>query len=193
MRLFCLKEIKVSLQETTIFASGFCKAMNYCMFTNVESYLQQNGTWIAPKYSLPSYVKYLLHLIIIVSFSFDHYYCFCHSYIVTQYNKYLMSPDQRTALVNMLCFKEFIICSMKVYNFSSYQGLIVEHGPNISIHNWGIYILNWYTCSFLFPLISQSDLGNISAEIQSLQDQSKSMSIKLQNRQVSCHHIHNYS
>lgn len=30
----------------------------------------------------------------------------------------------------------------------------------------------------------KTDLGSISAEIQSLQDQSRSMSVKLQNRQV---------
>ena len=32
----------------------------------------------------------------------------------------------------------------------------------------------------------QNDLGSISSEIQSLQDQSHSMSIKLKNRQVQC-------
>ncbi len=40
------------------------------------------------------------------------------------------------------------------------------------------------TCTSVFGLGPQTDLGSISSEIQSLQDQSHSMNIKLRNRQV---------
>ena len=44
-----------------------------------------------------------------------------------------------------------------------------------------------YTTHIIDIIYIKTDLGSISAEIQSLQDQSRSMSVKLQNRQV-CNH-----
>ena len=51
----------------------------------------------------------------------------------------------------------------------------------------GIHNIKIYPC--LFPSIHQEDLGSISSEIQTLQEQSLSMNIKLKNRQVSSHYM----
>ena len=58
---------------------------------------------------------------------------------------------------------------------------------NLQVKKMGIHNIKIYPC--LFPSIRQEDLGSISSEIQTLQEQSLSMNIKLKNRQVSSHYM----
>jgi len=50
-------------------------------------------------------------------------------------------------------------------------------------------MLTTYMCIPYFPSAYQEDLGSISSQIQTLQEQSLSMNIKLKNRQVSKKHL----
>ncbi len=68
-------------------------------------------------------------------------------------------------------------------------GLVPRHGEGVGLTLTPFVLGNEagahkVTCTSVFGLGPQTDLGSISSEIQSLQDQSHSMNIKLRNRQV---------